>query len=193
MSGFSLRLTHKITAIGIIGVAGVVLVGGMHMYGESAIAVYRDAADNARTLSELNSKIGIELLEGRRAEKDFLLRNDQKRADSQVEIGKSAVADIDVLHGKIMAAGKPDLARQVEAMSGSLTQYQAHFSSVVEEKVRIGLDEKSGLEGRLRNSVHDIEARVDQLHELPLLVSMLMIAGTRRTSCFGATPNTATR
>jgi methyl-accepting chemotaxis protein len=175
MSGFSLRLTHKITVIGIIGVAGVVLVGAMHMYGESAIAVYREAADNARTLSELNSKIGIELLEGRRAEKDFLLRNDQKKADSQVEIGKSAAADIDALRGKIMAAGKPDLARQIEAMSSSLKQYQAHFNSVVEEKVRLGLDEKSGLEGRLRTSVHDIEARVDQLHEPALLIPMLMM------------------
>ncbi len=175
MSGFSLRLTHKITAIGIIGVAGVVLVGAMHMYGESAIAVYRDAADNARTLSELNSKIGIELLEGRRAEKDFLLRNDQKKAGSQVEISKSATADIDALRGKIMAAGKPDLARQIEAMGSSLKQYQAHFNSVVEEKVRLGLDEKSGLEGRLRNSVHDIEARVDQLHEPALLITMLMM------------------
>jgi hypothetical protein len=41
MSSFSLRLTHKITAIGIIGVVGVVLVGGMHMYGEAAKAGYR--------------------------------------------------------------------------------------------------------------------------------------------------------
>jgi methyl-accepting chemotaxis protein len=38
---FSLRLTHKITAIGAIGIVGVVLVGGMHMYGESGKAVFR--------------------------------------------------------------------------------------------------------------------------------------------------------
>ena len=29
----------------------------------------------------------------------------------------------------------------------------------------LGLDEKSGLEGRLRNSVHDIESQVDRLHD----------------------------
>ena len=34
----SLRLTHKITAIGIIGVVGVILTGGIHFYGESAMA-----------------------------------------------------------------------------------------------------------------------------------------------------------
>jgi methyl-accepting chemotaxis protein len=175
MSAFSLRLTHKITAIGIIGVAGVILVGGMHMYGESAMVVSRDAAENARTIFELNSKIEIELLGARRAEKDFLLRNDPKKAESQAEISKSAVADTDALRGKIIAVGKQDLARQIETMSTSLRQYQSHFDAVVEQKLRLGLDEKSGLEGRLRTSVHDIETRIDQLHESTLVVTMLMM------------------
>src|SRR6266852_3611580 len=139
LNGFSLRLAHKITAIGIVGVAGVILVGGMHMYGESATAVYRDAAESARTIFELNNKIEIELLEGRRAEKDFLLRNDPKKAESQIEISNSVVADI------------------------------------VEQKRQLGLDEKSGLEGRLRSSVHDIESRVNQLHESSLVITMLMM------------------
>jgi methyl-accepting chemotaxis protein len=173
MRSFSLRLTHKITAIGVIGVIGVVLIGGIHLYGEKAMAVYRDAADNARAIAELNSKIEVQLLEGRRAEKDFLLRNDAKKADSQMEISKAVAADIDRLHGKIVAVGKPDLARQIEAMSASLKKYQTNFAAVVEQKRQLGLDEKSGLEGRLRASVHDIESRVDQLHESALLISML--------------------
>ena len=175
MRGFSFRLTHKIVAIGVAGIAGVILVGGMHVYGESEMAVYRDTAENARTISELSSKIEIELLEGRRAEKDFLLRNDSKKADSQIAIGKSVAADIDMLHGKIVAAGRSDLARQIEAMRTSLKQYQAHFVTVVELKRQLGLDEKSGLEGRLRTSVHDIESQVDQLHESALLTTMLMM------------------
>jgi methyl-accepting chemotaxis protein len=171
----SLRLTHKITAIGIIGVAGVILTGGIHFYGESAMAVYRDAAENARSIFELSSKIEIELLEGRRAEKDFLLRNDVKKIDSQIDISKSATTDIEILRGKILAAGKPDLARKVEAMSASLKQYQSLFLAVVQEKRQLGLDEKSGLEGQLRNSVHEMETRVNQLHESGLLVTMLMM------------------
>jgi len=175
LNGFSLRLAHKITAIGIVGVAGVILVGGMHMYGESATAVYRDAAESARTIFELNSKIEVKLLEGRRAEKDFLLRNDPKKAESQIEISNSVVADIGTLREKVVAVGKQDLARQIEAMSTSLKQYQAHFAAVVEQKRQLGLDEKSGLEGRLRSSVHDIESRVDQLHESAFVITMLMM------------------
>ena len=173
MPSLSLRLTHKITAIGAIGVIGVVLIGGIHLYGEKAMAVYRDAADNARNIAELNRKIEVELLEGRRAEKDFLLRDDVRKAESQVEISKAVAADIDTLHGKVVALGKPDLARQIEAMSASLKKYQAHFTAVVEQKRQLGLDEKSGLEGRLRASVHEIESRVAQLDEPGLLITML--------------------
>src|ERR1051326_6901374 len=116
----SLRLTHKIIAI---GVAGVVLIGGMHLYGERAMTVYRDAADNARNIAELNRKLEVELLEARRAEKDFLLRNDVKKAESQFEIGKAVAVDVDTLRGQVVAVGKSDLARQIEAMSASLKKY----------------------------------------------------------------------
>ena len=173
MQSLSLRLTHKITAIGIIGLVGVALVGGIHLYGENAVAVYRSAAEGARSVAELNRQIEVELLEGRRAEKDFLLRNDAKKADIQVEISNAVAADIDRLHDKVVAVGKPDLARQIEAMQVSLKKYQANFIAVVEQKRELGLDEKSGLEGRLRNSVHDIESRVEALHEQSLLITML--------------------
>jgi len=173
MRSLSLRLTHKITAIGVIGLMGVILVGGIHLYGEGAVAVYRNAAESARSIAELNRQIEVQLLEGRRAEKDFLLRNDMKKADSQVEISKVVAADIDMLRGKVAAIGKSDLARQIEAMQASLKKYQSNFAAVVEQKRELGLDEKSGLEGRLRASVHDIEARVEALHEQPLMITML--------------------
>jgi methyl-accepting chemotaxis protein len=175
MRTFSLRLTHKITAIGVIGVIGVVLLGGIHLYGETALAVYRSAAENARTVAELNNKIEVELLEGRWAEKDFLLRNEVSSADRQIAIAKSAATDIDMLRDKIVAIGQPDLIRQIESMTASLKQYQSHFMEVVEQKRQLGLDEKSGLEGRLRTSVHEIEARVVQLNDPSLMVQMLMM------------------
>src|SRR5579883_2693635 len=150
LSNFSLRLTHKIITIGVTGVAGVIIVGGMHLYGESEMASYKEVAENARAVFELNSKVEIEALEWRRAEKDFLLRNDQKKAELHAEIAKTTAADIGLLHGKVEAIGKADLARKIETMSNSLKQYQEHFASVVAAKALLGLDEKSGLEGRLR-------------------------------------------
>ncbi len=175
MRGLSIRLTHKILAIGVVGLFGVILVGVIHFYGESALAAYRMAADNARAISELNRKIEVELLEGRRAEKDFLLRNDPNKAENQAAIGKAVAADIAALHDRVAAVGKPDLAARIEAMRASLGQYQEHFESVVALKQQLGLNEEAGLEGRLRGSVHAIEAKVDQLHEPALLGTMLMM------------------
>ena len=172
---FSLRLTHKITAIGVIGLVGVVLIGGIHLYGERAMGISRDAAEKARAVFELNSRIAVELLEARRAEKDFLLRSDPARAQRQVEISRQVAPDIETLRGKIAALGKPELAQKVDAMNASLRTYQAHFAAVVEERQRLGLDENSGLEGRLRGSVHEIEGKVDQLHDASLKVIMLMM------------------
>src|SRR5262249_2803042 len=134
MRSLSLRLTHKILALGVIGLVGVVLIGAIHLYGESTIETYRAAAARARSSAELNRKIEVELLEGRRAEKDFLLRNDAKKADNQIELGKAVAVDIDMLHGQIAAIGKADLAGQIETMRASLRQYQAHFAAVVELK-----------------------------------------------------------
>jgi len=175
MNIFSLRLVHKITGIGMIGLVGVVLTGGIYAYGEASSAAYRAASESARTIFDLSSRIEMELLEGRRAEKDFLLRNDLKKVERQIEVNKSAASDIETLRGKILVFGKPDLASKVEALSASLKQYQSHFLAVVREKQQLGLDENSGLEGRLRTSVHDIESRVDQLHQPGLLVTMLMM------------------
>ncbi|MCA1416449.1 HAMP domain-containing protein [Bradyrhizobium sp. NBAIM20] len=171
----SLRLTHKITAIGVIGVIGVVLIGGIHLYGERRMGVYRDAAEDARAVFELNNRIAVELLEARRAEKDFLLRSDPARAQRQVEISRQVALDIETLRGKIAALGQPELAQKIDAMNASLKTYQARFAAVVEERQRLGLDEKSGLEGRLRASVHGIESQVDQFQNSELKVIMLMM------------------
>jgi methyl-accepting chemotaxis protein len=121
--------------------------------------VYRIAAEDARTIAELNGKVEIELLEGRRAEKDFLLRNDQKSADKQIELSRRVAADIAALRKLVASIGKADLVRQIDSMQASLGQYQARFESVVGLKKKLGLDEDSGLEGRLRSSVHAIETK----------------------------------
>jgi methyl-accepting chemotaxis protein len=175
INNFSLRLTHKIMAIAIVGFAGVILIGGVHMYADSEITRHREAAERSRAIFELSSKIEIELLEARSAEKDFLLRNDQKKAESHDRISKAVAEAINTLHEKLQEIGRSDLAGKIEAMNDALERYRAHFASAVEERLRLGLDEKSGLEGRLRESVHDVETKVNQLQQLDLGFTMLMM------------------
>jgi|EndMetStandDraft_9_1072997.scaffolds.fasta_scaffold201312_2 methyl-accepting chemotaxis protein len=46
-SGFHLRVTHKIALIGIIGVAGLLMLGGIYLAGEARSDHYRRMADEA--------------------------------------------------------------------------------------------------------------------------------------------------
>jgi methyl-accepting chemotaxis protein len=175
MRAISVRLTQKVLAIGVIGLLGVASIGGIHLYGENAIARYRVAADNARMIAELNGRIEVELLEQRRAEKDFLLRNDLKKAEHQIALGKAIAVNIDTLLERTAATGTAELARNIETMRAALRQYQGHFETVVELKRKLGLNEEMGLEGTLRASVHAVETKVDQVHEAGLMVTMLMM------------------
>jgi methyl-accepting chemotaxis protein len=171
--GWSIRLSHKISAIGIIGVAGVLLIGGMHLYGEHAMAPIRNAADSARMISEVAAKTQIDMLQGRRAEKDFLLRNDAGKAQDQIAIGKTVAMDLETLRTRIAAANETELVRSVELIETALKSYQGHFQAVVASKQALGLDEKSGLESRLRGSVRAIESAIEQQQQPSLLVGML--------------------
>src|SRR5436190_7396211 len=94
---FRLRLTHKIAAIGALGVIGLAAVGGIYVHGNTVQEAYRLTATDARTILSLTNKLVVDLLESRRAEKDFLLRSDEKYAARHTALTKSIAADFEAL------------------------------------------------------------------------------------------------
>src|SRR5664279_4175051 len=86
MSGFSLRLSHKIIALGAIGVVGLISFGGIYLYGSGSEDAQRSTANKAQAISDLNRQLSTEMLEARRAEKDFQLRHDRSYATRHGEL-----------------------------------------------------------------------------------------------------------
>ena len=68
MNGFSIRLTHRIMAIGVVGLLGLLAVGAIYEVGSWSQESSRSTAEAARTISNLNSKLATDMLEARRAE-----------------------------------------------------------------------------------------------------------------------------
>ena len=64
----SIRLTHKIMAIGVIG---LLAFGAIYQIGGWSQDASRTIADGARAVSDLNNQLSTQMLEARRAEKDF--------------------------------------------------------------------------------------------------------------------------
>ncbi|MGA2126153.1 MAG: methyl-accepting chemotaxis protein, partial [Xanthobacteraceae bacterium] len=68
-----------------------------------------------------------------------------------------------------------ELRRKVDTIRDGFKRYAGQFTAIVEAKRTLGLDENSGLEGKLRGSVHQIESRLNEFQEPALLVTMLMM------------------
>src|SRR5690348_5354328 len=110
--GLSVMLTHKIAAIGGVGLLGVALVGGIYSVATHAQSKHLLAADKASAMSALNDGLGIKMLESRRAEKDFLLRSDLKYVDRVKELAGLVEGDFEKLLRQSEEAGLNDLSRQ---------------------------------------------------------------------------------
>jgi methyl-accepting chemotaxis protein len=177
MSGQRLRimLTHKIAAIGGIGLLGVSLVGGIYFVETHIQSKYLLAADRTSAMATLNDGLAIKLLEARRSEKNFLLRNDPKEIDRLRELEGLIVRDFEKLRTQSEEAGLNDLSRQVETARDGFKKYVAHFVTLADAKRQLGLDENSGLEGALRGSVHAIETKLGEVDEPTLVIKMLMM------------------
>ena len=177
MSGQRLRilLTHKIAAIGGVGLLGVALVGGIYFLETHTQSKYMLAADQTNAMSSLNDALAVTMLESRRAEKDFLLRNDLKYADRVRELETQVERDLAKLRTQSDEAGLTDLSKQIDLARDGYKKYVAHFATVADAKRRLGLDENSGLEGALRGSVRAIEAKLGEFNEQGLVVKMLMM------------------
>ncbi|OAN49211.1 hypothetical protein A6A04_03600 [Paramagnetospirillum marisnigri] len=165
----------KVQIGSLVALAGLILGGVVAVQGIGGTAVDRALAMAERqgTIGEHATKLEIALLEGRRREKDFLLRKDSKYAAEHAQSTQTALSELSAMTDAMAA----DAASRQEAAAvrTGLAAYGDAFRRVVEEQTRIGLTEKDGLMGALRGSVHEIETALKDHDEPRLLVLMLMM------------------
>src|SRR5262245_33757600 len=118
------RLTHKIAAIGAVGVLGILTVGSIYLIGAENQDGYRQPTDGSRATYALANGLYIKLLESRRAEKDFLLRSDMKYVERHKELDKSIRDEIDTLRRQ--AGGAGDLVTSIDNIRKGFEAYAVH-------------------------------------------------------------------
>jgi len=165
-------IAQRVSAIVILGVTAMAVFGGIQFYGNSKTtqAVQSNTDYNALALG--SQEIQAQSLQMRRAEKDFLLRRDTKYAD----LYKSNVAKLKSVLNKVrqepVAAAKSEtLAR----LDGAIDAHARQFALVVSQIQELGLDEKVGLQGKLRTAVHAVETKLKEANLDGLTVKMLMM------------------
>ena len=175
MSRFSFRLSHKILLIGIIGLLGLAVFGAIYLKGAASQDVARKIAEDARVLSKLNEKLARDMLDARRAEKDFLLRKDEASIKRHAAVSAKVTEALDQLAAMIRTNGFNDLAGKVGTLAGGFDEYRKRFSAMQQTEIKLGLNEKLGLSGALRASVHAIEDRLKEVDNPRLASGMLMM------------------
>ncbi|SCB55650.1 methyl-accepting chemotaxis protein [Bradyrhizobium shewense] len=173
MSGISIRLTHKVMAIGLFGLIGLVAFGTIYQIGSLSQDTSRDVAEDARRLSDLNQRISQQLLEARRAEKDFQLRRDQSYAKRHAELASDITRNLDRLGSAARAAGYAAVGEKASVVRTGFERYVSEFAAVEQAEVKLGLNETLGLSGSLRTAVHDIETKLKEIDDPRLTSGML--------------------
>ena len=175
MFHLNVRLSHKIAAIGVCGIAGLLIVGAAYGIGDATQARYESVNAEALSTYRLADMIMIELLEARRSEKDFIIRSDEKYAARQVELAKSITGNLDALKARLQAGEQQELAQKTDGVRAGFETYAKNFAALADARRKLGLDENSGLEGVLRGSVHNIEDKLKEFDEPKLNADMLTL------------------
>jgi methyl-accepting chemotaxis protein len=170
---FQLRLTHKIAAIGFVGVVGLAAVGLIYQQGTWAQDGVRKVAEDARAILGLTKRISIEMLEARRDEKNFLLRKQESYVKHHAQLSGAIGRDFDELKAMVKSAGYSALADQISVIHDAFENYANDFAVLAIVQTKIGLNETSGLSGSLRKAVDIIEAGVSETSDLKLTGRLL--------------------
>ena len=173
MSGFSLRLTHKIMAIGLVGLIGLVAFGTIYQFGSWSQDASRVVASEGRAIADLNKQIAINMLEARRAEKDFQLRREESYAKRQAEASAAIDRDLEKLKSMVRSAGFIAVLDKIETLQRGFANYTKNFTALAQAEIKLGLNENLGLTGSLRAAVHDIETKLKEFDEPKLTNAML--------------------
>ena len=170
-----LGVRQLIWALGLLGIVGIVALAGVYFTTAALLAREEAVADGAAEIERLVLTLDSQLLEARRAEKDFLLRTDERYVTRHAEIAERSTALLGAIEKKLTSS---DDAVMRDLLTGGRTGFGAYlraFQVVVAAQRKLGHDENSGLQGSLRNSVRDAEAQLAKANEKELTILMLMM------------------
>lgn len=115
----------------------------------------------------------VNMLTLRRNEKDFLARLDLSYETKFNETITSLFTDQTILEN-VMNEFDINTDTLLE-LGDDFKEYQADFASVVSASTELGLTPETGLQGKLRGAVHNIESELSALNQDALLVTMLQL------------------
>jgi len=105
----------------------------------------------------------------------FLLRHQESDITLHDKLARDISGRLGGMETRLREAGDRPLADTLAKIRLGFANYISQFITVAQLNKAVGLNEETGLLGRLRNAVHGAEAAMQRVDEPKLLVSMLMM------------------
>jgi len=163
-------LVHRLTTIGALTVLSVLLAGAIHTKAINDLEAIDEQSVHMSIMMEHLDR----LAEQTKWQDALALRmmNGGELEAAYDEVNKENNATLEVLAKELPDAAMRTLATEEREALHAFNKLVHHYEA---NNKAIGLDEKTGLRGSLRTSVHTLEAKFKQLHNNELMVSVLML------------------
>ncbi len=160
-----MTIKQKLATLITLILVGFLGMGGIFIF---TLERYGTLVETSQALSHVEAR----KLDLRRFEKDFLARLDPKYQQEYFATQDEFAEELSHLTKLLKGKG---LDEALSTMTQRMKTYRDSFEQVANLRTQIGLDEKSGLTGSLRNAVHAAEEQVRATRDKDLLSQLLML------------------
>jgi len=168
----NLTIKQKLFGFGGIVVLAFAIFAIVYVYATGLRGEAAAEAERATGILMTEAGAKIAILQARRDETDFLLRKDVKYVDEHASTMTGLYFLLKDMQNNIKSDEGLDAVEQLTQFSH---EYEKGFQLMVSAQTEVGLNEKSGLLGSLRKSVHDVEDNLKKFKNDKLAVKMLMM------------------
>ena len=168
----NISISYRIYALGAIAIFGILLLMGTSLVTFEYLKDHEDAYMKSTQIISDISHIEETALQMRRAEKDFLITRDilflNKFRDYEGEL-------LEKLQQLNNETTDDRLVETTKKLSALAKENQNQFEQIVALQEELGLDNGSGIEGRMRQAAQEVETALDNLSGNADLVNLKLL------------------
>lgn len=150
----NLKISQKLSIIGVFLVVSLLSMAGTFYYTQTFATADSQVHSKFMAIENSSNQIIRHVLQARQYEKDFLLNFDKKYVEKH--FGSIAALNEELNYLSSISKNE-DLLTTIHQIKETIQAYAMEFSQVIKLHKVNGLDHNSGLQGKLRNSVHKVE------------------------------------
>ncbi len=162
--------------IGLVLALSVIVIVSYQLVLNQLSGSFTKLLEQNMTAAMIGHEIDAETMDLDRNVKEFLILHNEDSLKEQKALVDSSFVDIKRLADLAARYNKGSLADQASQINALLKEYTTDLSVIVKGWQAKGLNEKEGLQGEFRNSVHAIENTLKSANATSdIMVTMLMI------------------